>query len=86
MKTIRLALLLSVVALVTTACFRLEVAFTVNEDGSGIVRYQIAVKEDLMELGGEELNLSEEWATCRRVRNSRSTVRMAIRAWLLPFR
>ena len=60
MKTIRLALLLSVVALVTTACFRFEVAFTVNEDGSGIVRYQIAVKEDLMELGGEDLNLSEE--------------------------
>ena len=46
--------------MITTACFRLEVAFTVEEDGSGTVRYQIAVKEDLMGLGGEDLNLSEE--------------------------
>ena len=60
MKTVRLMLLLSLVALVTTACFRLEVAFTVNEDGSGIVRYQIAIKDDLMELGGEELDITEE--------------------------
>ena len=60
MKTFRLALALSLIALITTACFRLEVAFTVEEDGSGTVRYQMAVKEDLMALGGEELNLSEE--------------------------
>lgn len=60
MKTFRLALTLSLIALVTTACFRLEVAFTVEEDGSGTVRYQMAVKDDLMALGGEELNLSEE--------------------------
>ena len=60
MKTVRLALLLSLIVLVTTACFRFEVAFTVNEDGSGIVSYQIAIKEDLMGLAGEELDLSEE--------------------------
>lgn len=60
MKTVRLAFILSLIALLTTACFRFEVAFTVNEDGSGIVSYQIAVKEDLMGLAGEELDLSEE--------------------------
>ena len=43
-----------------TACFRLEVAFTVEEDGSGTVSYLMGVKEDLMALGGEEFNLSEE--------------------------
>ena len=60
MKTIRLALALSFVALVTTACFRLEVAFTVNDDGSGTVRHQIAVKDALIGLGGEDINFAEE--------------------------
>ena len=60
MKTIRLALLLSLVGLVTMACIRFEVAFTVNEDGSGTVRYQIAIKDDMMELAGEDLDVSEE--------------------------
>ncbi len=60
MKTIRLALLLSLVGLVTMACIRFQVAFTVNEDGSGTVRYQIAIKDDMMELAGEDLDVSEE--------------------------
>ena len=60
MKTIRLALILSIIALVTTACFRIELAFTVNDDGSGTVSYQIAVNDALIELGGEDLNFSEE--------------------------
>ena len=60
MKTIRLALILSIIALVTTACFRIEFAFTVNDDGSGTVSYQIAVNDALIELGGEDLNFSEE--------------------------
>ena len=59
MKTIRLALILSIIALVTTACFRIEFAFTVNDDGSGTVSYQIGVNEALMELGGEDLNFFE---------------------------
>ena len=60
MKTIRLALVLSIIALVTTACFRIELAFTVNDDGSGTVSYQITVNDALMELGGEDLNFFEE--------------------------
>lgn len=60
MTTIRLAVLLSLVGLVTMACIRFEAAFTVNEDGSGTVRYQIAIKDDLMELGGEDMDISEE--------------------------
>ncbi len=60
MKTIRLALILSIIALVTTACFRIELAFTVNDDGSGTVSYQITVNDALMELGGEDLNFFEE--------------------------
>ena len=60
MKTIRLTVLLSLIALVTTACLRFEVAFTVNEDGSGTVRYQMAFYEELMIWGGEDLDLTEE--------------------------
>lgn len=59
MKTIRLAFTLSLIALVTAACVRIEVAFTVNDDGSGTVRYQVAFTDALMGLAGEELDLSE---------------------------
>ena len=51
MKTIWLALLLALVGLVTMACIRFEIAFVVNDDGSGVFRYQLAVKEELMALG-----------------------------------
>ena len=59
MKTVQLAFTLSLIALVTAACVRIEVAFTVTDDGSGTVRYQVAFTDALMGLAGEELDLSE---------------------------
>ena len=72
MKTIRLVLILSLIALVTSACFRVEFAFIVDDDGSGVIRYQIAIREDVMAVSdllelsdfgevGESLNLTDEF-------------------------
>ena len=60
MKTIWLALLLLLVGLVTMACIRFEIGFVVNDDGSGVINYQVAIKDDFAELGGEEIDFSEE--------------------------
>ena len=65
MKTIRVALLLSLVGLVTMACIRLEIGFVVNEDGSGVISYQVALKDAVMAMSdlageGEDFNLLEE--------------------------
>lgn len=65
MKTIRLALLLSLVVLVTAACVRLEVGFIVNDDGSGVFNYQVALKEEVMamaDMAGErgDFNFMDE--------------------------
>ena len=60
MKTIRLVLLLLLVGLVTMACVRVEIGIVVNDDGSGVFSYQIAVQEEVMALGaltGEELDM-----------------------------
>ena len=51
MKKIWLMLLLSLVGLVTMACIRFEIGFMVNEDGSGVFRYQVAVKEEIAAMG-----------------------------------
>ena len=65
MKTIRLALLLSLVGLVTMACIRIEIGFVVNEDGSGVISYQVALKDAVIAMSdlageGEEFNLLDE--------------------------
>ncbi len=58
------ALLLPLAVLATTGCFRIEVAFLVNDDGSGTVKYTVAVSDQftaMMEAEGmEEGSLVEE--------------------------
>ncbi|MYA51414.1 MAG: hypothetical protein F4Y25_11900 [Chloroflexi bacterium] len=60
------ALLLPLAVLVMTGCFRIEVAFLVNDDGSGAVKYTVAVSDQftaMMEAEGmdaEEGSLVEE--------------------------
>ena len=63
MKTIRLALLLSLVVVATAACVRLEVGFIVNDDGSGVFNYQIAVKDEvsaMADMAGEGFSMADE--------------------------
>ena len=65
MKTIWLALLLSLVGLVTMACARFEIGVVVNEDGSGVINYQVALKDELMAMAGmagegEDFNFMDE--------------------------
>ena len=60
MRTIWLVLLLLLVGLVTMACIRFEIGIVVNDDGSGIFSYQIAVQEEVLTLGaltGEEIGM-----------------------------
>ncbi|MYA50326.1 MAG: hypothetical protein F4Y25_06280, partial [Chloroflexi bacterium] len=60
------ALLLPLAVLATTGCFRIEIAFLVNDDGSGAVKYTVAVSDQftaMMEAEGmeaEEGSLVEE--------------------------
>lgn len=60
------ALLLPLAVLATTGCFRVELSFLVNDDGSGTVKYTVAVSDQftaMMEAEGmeaEEGSLVEE--------------------------
>lgn len=51
------ALLLPLAVLVTTGCFRIEMSFVVNDDGSGVVAYTIGTSDEFTALtdssGGE---------------------------------
>ncbi len=66
MKTIRLALVLSLVGLATMACVRFEIGFVVNEDGSGVISYQVAVKDEVVAMAdlageGDDFSLMDEF-------------------------
>ena len=66
MKTIRLALVLSLVGLATMACVRFEIGFVVNEDGSGVINYQVAVKDEVVAMAdlageGDDFSLMDEF-------------------------
>ncbi len=65
MKNIRLMLLLSLVGLVTMACVRFEIGFVVNEDGSGVISYQVALQDEVVAMAdlageGDDFNLVDE--------------------------
>lgn len=47
------ALLLALLAVALTGCIRVQLTFTVHEDGSGVVGMLMAVDEDLLGLTGE---------------------------------
>ena len=53
------ALLLPLAVLLTTGCFRIEMSFVVNEDGSGVFEYTLGVSDEftaLTDSSGEELD------------------------------
>ncbi|MDE2836230.1 MAG: hypothetical protein OXL97_01800 [Chloroflexota bacterium] len=56
-STLCWALLLPLAVLATTGCFRIEIAFLVNDDGSGAIRYTVGVSDQvtaMMEAEGME--------------------------------
>ena len=52
-RSLRTALLLAVLAVALTGCFRVQLTFTLHDDGSGTVGMLMAVDEALLALSGE---------------------------------
>lgn len=58
---LRLAILVPLVIVATAACLRVDVAFIINEDGTGVIDYTLAVSDDLADYAGEDdLDFTED--------------------------
>ena len=58
---LRLLVLASLVLIVTVACLRVDVAFIINDDGTGVIHYTLAVSDDLADYADEDaLDFTED--------------------------